>query len=64
VDFERNIPIAMELLWKAYQVLKEAKRREHERMRPIRQKEFDEWRAQAKARQERLHEKRNEPEKE
>jgi hypothetical protein len=64
VEFERNIPIAMELLWQAYQVLNEAKRQEHERMRPIRQKEFEEWRAQAKARQERLREKRNEPGKE
>jgi hypothetical protein len=48
VEFERNIPIAMELLWQAYQVLNEAKRQEHERMRPIRQKEFEEWRAQAR----------------
>jgi hypothetical protein len=64
VEFERNIPIAMELLWQAYQVLNEAKRQEHERMRPIRQKEFEEWRAQAKARQKRLREKRNQPGKE
>jgi hypothetical protein len=54
----------MELLWQAYQVLNEAKRQEHERMRPIRQKEFEEWRAQAKARQKRLREKRNQPGKE
>jgi hypothetical protein len=64
VEFERSIPIAMELLWQAYQVLNEAKRQEHERMRPIRQKEFEEWRAQAKARQKRLREKRNQPGKE
>ena len=42
VEFERNIPIAMELLWQAYQLLDEAKRKEHERMRPIRQKAFEE----------------------
>ena len=64
VEFERNIPIAMELLWQAYQVLDEAKRKEHERMRPIRQKEFDEWRAQADARRKRIREKRGKPKKE
>ena len=58
VEFERNIPIAMELLWQAYQVLDKAKRKEHERMRPIRQKDFEEWRSQADASRKRIRKKK------